>query len=250
MVRMTADGQATLAALNDAAARPDGQTWDVVLLDARMPAPDGLEVLRRIRQGQTGATPDQRVILYTAALDNEAEERCRDLRPDVILLKPASFALLRQRLAALLQAQCGGEEDEKERAPMLEKNHTPDEVPLWEREAALAAMDGDREIFAHLLAVLREDLRKMLTQLEGAVSVKDAQCVRRLAHACKNSAGTMRLMRLHATASQTEKAEDAHLAAAAAELVHAMREALALLDAADADENGSAASAADQRGRA
>ena len=215
----------------------------LVLLDARMPAPDGLEVLRRIRQGQTGATPDQRVILYTAALDNEAEERCRDLRPDVILLKPASFALLRQRLAALLQAQCGREEDEKERAPMLEKNHTPDEVPLWEREAALAAMDGDTEIFARLLAVLREDLRKMLTQLEGAASVKDAQCVRRLVHACKNSAGTMRLMRLHAT-------EDAHLAAAAAELVHAMREALALLDAADADENGSAASAADQRGRA
>lgn len=250
LVRMTADGQATLAALNDAAARPGGQTWDVVLLDARMPAPDGLEVLRRIRQGQTGATPDQRVILYTAALDNEAEERCRDLRPDVILLKPASFALLRQRLAALLQAQCGREEDEKERAPMLEKNHTPDEVPLWEREAALAAMDGDTEIFARLLAVLREDLRKMLTQLEGAASVKDAQCVRRLVHACKNSAGTMRLMRLHATASQTEKAEDAHLAAAAAELVHAMREALALLDAADADENGSAASAADQRGRA
>lgn len=133
---------------------------------------------------------------------------------------------------------------------MLEKNHTPDEVPLWESEAALAAMDGNTEIFAQLLAVLREDLRKMLTQLEGATSVKDAQCVRRLAHACKNSTGTMWLMRLHATASQTEKAEDAHLAAATAELVHAMREALALLDAVDADENGSAASAADQRGKA
>ena len=239
---VTADGEATLAALGE-------EEWDVVLLDARMPGPDGLDVLERIRQGRTGAPAGQCVVLYTAALDAEAQERCRRLRPDDILFKPVSFALLRQRLAALPTARGNGATLTQEDTSVPEKNisvgrektiagdgraNTDDiELPPWDREAALAAMDGDAAIFAHLLAVLRDDLGKMLDQLVEAVAAGDRKNIRRLAHACKNSAGTMRLMRLHGAAALTEKAEDAALDARAGKLERAMREALALLEAVD-----------------
>lgn len=239
---VTADGEATLAALGE-------EEWDVVLLDARMPGPDGLDVLERIRQGRTGAPAGQCVVLYTAALDAEAQERCRGLRPDDILFKPVSFALLRQRLAALPTARGNGATLAQEDTSMPEKNisaslekaiagdgreNTDDiELPPWDREAALAAMDGDAAIFTHLLAVLRDDLGNMLDQLVEAVTAGDRKNIRRLAHACKNSAGTMRLMRLHGAAALTEKAEDAALDARAGKLERAMREALALLEAVD-----------------
>ena len=239
---VTADGEATLAALGE-------EEWDVVLLDARMPGPDGLDVLERIRQGRTGAPAGQCVVLYTAALDAEAQERCRRLRPDDILFKPVSFALLRQRLAALPTARGNGATLRQEDTSVPEKNisvgrektiagdgraNTDDiELPPWDREAALAAMDGDAAIFAHLLAVLRDDLGNMLDQLVEAVAAGDRKNIRRLAHACKNSAGTMRLMRLHGAAALTEKAEDAALDARAGKLERAMREALALLEAVD-----------------
>ena len=54
-----------------------------------------------------------------------------------------------------------------------------------------------------------------------AAAAGDRKNIRRLAHACKNSAGTMRLMRLHGTAALTEKAEDAALDARAGGLERA-----------------------------
>lgn len=247
LARMTADGQATLDALNEVDDKAAAQPWDVVLLDARMPAPDGLEVLRRIRRGETAVPQDQRVALYTAALDNEAEELCRELRPDIILLKPLSFAALRQGLAALLEGHGSAREGEERRAPARRTKPCAAEPRLWEREAALTDMDGDMETFLRLLAVLREDLRNMLARLEKVVSARDAQELRRLAHACKNSAGTMRLARLCAAASLAEKAEEAHLNAAASGLAHAMREALEALEAACANKSEPGATGKERR---
>ena len=250
LVRMTADGRATLNALNDGDAGAVGQTWDVVLLDARMPAPDGLEVLRRIRRGQTAVSPKQRVALYTAALDSEAEESCRELRPDVILLKPLSFAALRQGLSALLEGHDGAKEGEEKASVGRRADKCAAETRLWEREAALADMDGDMEIFCRLLAVSREDLRNTLARVKKAISVRNARELRRLAHTCKSSAGVMRLMRLRAAASRAEQAEDAHLFVVASELAHAMREALEALDAACANKSERKGASGNERGKA
>lgn len=229
---MTADGAATLAALAEG-------PWDLVLLDARMPEPDGLEVLKRIRQGLTGVASNQRVIMYTAALDAADQELCRRLRPDGILLKPVSFARLRNELESLLglnPAKNPAYADTAAKQARKTKNAVQAEpaakaLPVWDRESALAAMDNDRGLLEQLLAVLRVDLRGTAAQLRVAIEAGETVTIRRLAHSCKNSAATLRLARLHHAAARAEKAGDESLAAAADDLQTAVREALTLLGA-------------------
>lgn len=230
--RMTADGAATLAALAQG-------PWDLVLLDARMPEPDGLEILKRIRQGLAGVASNQPVIIYTAALDAGDRERCRRLKPDGILLKPMSFAELRHELEALLGPNCVKKPAAAGVAaqPPQNREQTSDvdpaakSIPVWDQEAALAAMDHDQSVLEQLLAVLRADLRKTQTQLRAAVEAGEVMTIRRLAHSCKNSAGTLRFARMQEAAARTEKAGDKGLAAAAADLQTAVSQTLALLNA-------------------
>lgn len=240
-VRMTEDGADVLAALKDG-------PWDLVVLDARMPGLDGLDVLERIRHGRAGAPSDQTVVLYTAALSAEDLQRCDHLAPDAMLLKPMSFAELRSRLAQALRSQTGDCHAGHTQGPdpeapacateeILSRKRAAAE-PVWDREGAVAAMDGDEALLKDLLAVLHEDLRIKQKELTQAAAAKDATSIRRLAHACRNSAGTMRLMRLRTAAAQAEKAKEAQLSASVTCLQTALAEALAALQEAEEQKKG------------
>ena len=100
----------------------------------------------------------------------------------------------------------------------------------WNRQEALAALDHDPELLVQLAEVLRKDLQTRGARLEAALSTGDAHSLRRLAHAVKNSAGTMRFDVLHARAGDAESAPEADLEQAVAHMRRALREALAMLD--------------------
>lgn len=230
------DGRAALTAMRE---QQHSHQWDLVLLDVNMPHGSGLDVLREIRHGRTLLPADQKVALYTAALDEDARLACKGLQPDAVIIKPLDFASLSQRLALLMDTSTGNAPDTatadapSQTAQELPMPPKPDALPVWDASAALAAMDGDREIFVRLLAVLQQDLLRMREELATALAPAggpDATgSVRRLAHACKNSAGTMRLDRLHAVAALAEKAEQQHLPQAGQELLAAITQALDLL---------------------
>ncbi|MBQ3060638.1 MAG: response regulator [Desulfovibrio sp.] len=220
----TADGEAALHMLN--AADGPAANWDMLLLDLDMPRMNGMEVLQHIRLGHTRAPADQRVIICTAALDNATHDLCRQLKPDAVLLKPLSFAQLRHSLGALLAGKPATAATDREDT-MPQK----DSLPVWDEAGARAAMDDDADIFSHMLTVLVAELQRMDSELKAALADSDITTVRRLAHACKNSAGAMRLLRLQARAAQTEKAPDSHLAHEGQLLLAALAEALAALPA-------------------
>ena len=120
-VRALDDGDAALALLRDASRGP----WDVLLLDACLPGRSGLDLLEAVRQGRTAVPSDQKILLCTAspAMTETAEARRRAALADGLLRKPFTFAVLRQALAATLGPA------------------TP--LPVWDRQAALAAVDND-----------------------------------------------------------------------------------------------------------
>ncbi|MEU8515573.1 response regulator transcription factor [Kitasatospora sp. NPDC059722] len=91
-VRTAADGARTLAAL-------DEQRPDVLVLDVMMPAPDGLEVCRRLRAAGD-RTP---VLMLTARVEVQDRIAGLDAGADDYLVKPFDVGELFARLRALLR---------------------------------------------------------------------------------------------------------------------------------------------------
>ena len=104
------------------------------------------------------------------------------------------------------------------------QSHTS-EPSVWNRNAALEALDNDAEVFKSLVSVLAGELQERLAALDAALADADEELLRRTAHACKNSAGIMRLDQLRAAATTAEDAEVSHLPDAARALRKAIIEA-------------------------
>jgi CheY-like chemotaxis protein len=78
------------------------RAFDVVLLDMRMPGMTGEEVCRRIREDQRHAALP--VIAYTAHSTPEEKERILATGFSGLLVKPTSFADLREACEGLFAA--------------------------------------------------------------------------------------------------------------------------------------------------
>lgn len=74
----------------------DGSSWDVVLLDQRMPGMDGLEVLRRLNQRDTAA----QVIMVTAYASVELAVDAMKIGATDFVRKPMTPEILRNAVAA------------------------------------------------------------------------------------------------------------------------------------------------------
>ncbi|MFT3958815.1 MAG: Hpt domain-containing protein, partial [Desulfovibrio sp.] len=82
-----------------------------------------------------------------------------------------------------------------------------------------------------LASVLERELHERLQTLDAAIAMGDFEQLRRTAHACKNSAGVMRLDHLRAAATATEEAQSAHISEEAQKLRTAMQKAAQVLGA-------------------
>ncbi len=93
--------------MEEAAEAPSGlrlleeRTFDVVLMDLRMPGMDGLEAIRAIRGGSTAASSVP-VILVTADTSVDLEARSRTAGANSLLRKPVMMTALFEALAAVL----------------------------------------------------------------------------------------------------------------------------------------------------
>ena len=86
-------GRAALARLAEVPA-------DLIILDVVMPAPDGFEILRRLREAP--ATARLPVIMLTASADDAGRARATELGADDFIAKPFEPADTVARVRALL----------------------------------------------------------------------------------------------------------------------------------------------------
>ncbi len=115
-------GEAALAAI--AAARQKGESFPVILVDARMPGMDGFQLAEVIRsQSSTGAA---NILMLTSGGQLGEAERCRQVGISAYLLKPVMKADLR---AAILTVLGGGGSGHAAQPPSLVTRHSLRESP-------------------------------------------------------------------------------------------------------------------------
>lgn len=239
-------GEKALEQLRD----PHQGHWDLLVLDSRLPGIDGLEVLRALRNGDTLSPAKTLAVVYTATTSDTFLRQCEALGADGVFLKPLSFEQLRHELEKLVTAKSGEKSTDCPGKPQnvtQEKSaianmpetavteHQYAEIQckaeIWNRNAALEALDGDEDVLKSLANVLEHELHERLQALNIAISTGDLEQLRRTAHACKNSAGVMRLDHLRVVATAIESAESGAIAEEAQKLRSAMQEAVQALTA-------------------
>ncbi len=89
-------------------ARIEYESFDVVLMDLRMPGMDGVEAIRHIR-ARTDDKAGLPIIVVTADTAPDLRERCLAAGADDVLFKPVAMDALFDSIGRVLARRGGGE---------------------------------------------------------------------------------------------------------------------------------------------
>ncbi len=179
------------------------RSYDVILMDGRMPEMDGATAIRLIRSEGDGQyyipDPKIRIIMLTANAGDESRQFYFASGADDFLVKPIDEALLHQSLARVIEARLA------EGASLLPiMRHGEQEL---ERLFGVAAPAGagvtqimpitpkgnpqeeNRSLRERLREALRADLGARLQALDEAYTSRDMQTLANLFHSLKGSVG-------------------------------------------------------------
>ncbi|MGI8461700.1 MAG: ATP-binding protein [Solirubrobacterales bacterium] len=160
--------------------RLGGRSYALVLADIHMPNMDGYELARRLRAGERSAGAARIPIVAVTASSLSGElERCQQAGMDDLITKPATIAILAERLQRWLP-------DLPWQAPEpgpVELPEAPGGARIVVNEAVLAEITGDdATLQAKVLSDYVETTRKDLAAIEAAIADGDRDGARRNAH--------------------------------------------------------------------
>ena len=183
---MVADGLEGLDALRRS-------TYDLVLMDLRMPRLDGLEATRRLRADTTLRQP--RVIAMTADVTNEKREACFAAGMDDFLGKPIDLEAFRDALSRVAAEVTTNEAE------------APSTQVLF--PALLEQATGDADLYRSLLGDIRSSLAEEVQQLTAYLGENDLDSAGRAAHSAKTLGAMLGADALTTLAKATQDACDA-----------------------------------------
>lgn len=205
------------------------RSYDVILMDGRMPEMDGATAIRLIRAEGGGQyfvpDPKIRIIMLTANAGDESRQFYIASGADDFLVKPIDEALLHQSLARVIEARLA------ERASLLPiLRHDEQELEKLFGVAALGVADVTQimptapvenpqeengSLRERLRQALRADLAARRKTLDEAYTTRDMQTLASLFHSLKGSAGYIwpgeALQGMSALLEQAADREDWHI---------------------------------------
>ena len=173
--------------------------YDLVLMDCEMPVMDGFEAARRIRMSSRPRFP---IVAVTADAMPADRERCLRVGMNGYLAKPVELGQLANTIATWLAAAPG--EDRAVQAPDCAAVRGIEEI--FNEEAFLARLIGDRRLAAVVLKGCLEDLPVQLVRLRERLEACDTTGLRLQAHTLKGAAATVAAEALRAVALEMETA--------------------------------------------
>ncbi len=189
--------QVTVVATGKAALEAIGRDpFDLVLMDVQMPEMSGLEATAVIRQREAGTLRHLRIIAMTAYAMNGDRDRCLSAGMDGYLSKPIDPEML----YVVVEQDSNGPGACSTGAIMATA-----EASSVDRRALLKRVSGDRQLFAEVVQLFLEDCPHRLAAVKAAVDRRDAEALRKEAHALKGVAGNLCASGLFAAARTLEQ---------------------------------------------
>ncbi|MBI4998819.1 MAG: response regulator [Rhodocyclales bacterium] len=194
--------------------------YDAILMDCNMPLMDGFEATRRIRA--TGAKVP--ILAMTASVLLGDRELCTAAGMDDHVAKPIDVAELYGKLAKWLAGAAS--------APAAAMPPVSAGVATLARDAAIARLGGNSDMYQRLLGRFREDQATAAERIRAALADGERDTARRHAHTLKGLAGNIGAEALMAAAAATERAlgGDAPVDDALASLATELDAVLAAID--------------------
>lgn len=166
-VAVASDGRQALSLL-------DHEPFDLILMDVEMPEMDGLEATAAIRNREKSSGAHLPIIAMTAHTDTEDLERCLAAGMDDYISKPLQMEMLAPMLAR------------------LPRTASPSSLPaIWNREAALATVEGDGELLGEIIGLFLEEAPRLLESIHDALVHHDEPTLERAAHSLKGAAASL-----------------------------------------------------------
>jgi signal transduction histidine kinase/CheY-like chemotaxis protein/HPt (histidine-containing phosphotransfer) domain-containing protein len=168
----------------EALAAWEHEKFDVVLMDVQMPEMSGFEAVGRIREREKSTGEHIPVVAMTAHALKGDRERCLEAGMDAYVSKPIQSRLLFEAIENVVPSPvlAAGFEEK------LPLDAAAADTKAFDREAALAMIDGDTELFGELVELFMTESVELLDQIRKAIAQRDAKVLERAAHSMKGSA--------------------------------------------------------------
>jgi two-component system sensor histidine kinase RpfC len=173
--------------------------FDLIIMDMQMPVMGGIEAAK-LYQFTTPLESRSPIIILTANATTEAKRECEEANVDAYLTKP----IVASKLVSTINTLCRNACNQVAFSPaVLLPNDSPrmnsvDNELLLDLDVLNSVKDlsSDKSFIHDLIAVFLDDGKKLLTEMESAVAVKNYDSYLENIHALKGSAGSMGAQRL------------------------------------------------------
>ena len=203
---LTQEGHRVTTALNgrQALQLATRQKFDLILMDVQMPEMDGLDVTRRIREGEKKSGLHVPIIALTARAMKGDRELCLAAGVDAYLSKPVK----RPQLMDLIGRHTNAPAAAAEVASTID-SATTESTACTENVDLPRLLDqigGDPEIARKLMEMFLDSLPEQLAEIHSAVTRRDDRTLVRAAHAVKGAVANFATGSAFAAARRLESA--------------------------------------------
>jgi two-component system sensor histidine kinase/response regulator len=176
----------------------DKHPVDLVLMDVQMPEMGGLEATGCIRERERATGRHLPIVAMTAHAMKGDRERCLEAGMDAYVSKPVKVPELLAVLDSFFPAPPAPAVEGAPAAP------APSAAEVFQRPMLMEQAGGDAELAREIADLFLESSRKLLEEVNDAVTRADPAALERAAHALKGSAAVFGATAFVETARELE----------------------------------------------
>jgi CheY-like chemotaxis protein/HPt (histidine-containing phosphotransfer) domain-containing protein len=184
-------------------------SYDLVLMDCRMPEMDGYEATRQIR-AREGPARHIKILAMTAQAHSDDERMCLDAGMDDYISKPLNI----EGLAAVLDRVLGAQTKTAYEAAQAPHPRTEADRPEGAQGSALdavtmASLHAQDGLLDGLIETVMKEVPQQLQRISASLARADGENAAIAAHSLKSIAAIFGARRMQNSAANVERAADA-----------------------------------------